>query len=237
MSDPTSMACTVHLANLQALCFSSLASTAPLCVSNFWRQSTFPANRESHSFNALMFMNWTSFSELPWTTASCSQRATSLTPSPRSHSRYRYPTEATGEGPDPFSSSSSGSTKGLSSGNLYFSPSTVEINQGNWKFQQRLKHFRAKIKLCINFRFGMVNQKMFGDNWQIFTKLIRKVLSSFWEKGKWLEHLKGWFTFENLLGEIMVDESGFESKVSGRVQAADFVLWRFGRGLTHGQQI
>ena len=42
MSEPTKRACTVHFASLQALCFSSLARTAPGCTSSFCLQSTPP---------------------------------------------------------------------------------------------------------------------------------------------------------------------------------------------------
>ena len=42
MSEPTNRACTVHFASLQALCFSSLARTAPGCTSSFCLQSTPP---------------------------------------------------------------------------------------------------------------------------------------------------------------------------------------------------
>lgn len=74
---PANKAWTVHLANLQALFLNSLAKTAPLWMSSFWRHSTPLASLESHSFNALMVRNWSS----PlgdWTTASCSQRETKV---------------------------------------------------------------------------------------------------------------------------------------------------------------
>merc|ERR1719370_1446496 len=87
LSAPARMLCTVHLANLQALFFNSLASTAPLWVSSFCLQSTPPLCLESHSFRAFKFTNCVSLFD-PTCTASSSHLQISTKSFPKFHLRY-----------------------------------------------------------------------------------------------------------------------------------------------------
>ena len=115
-SAPASTAIAVHLASLFALFLSSLATTAPRCVSILSLQSI-PVTLESNSFKAFTSV----VSALPLSmpldslTAFNSHRHTSLVVSSTFHLRYLYAIESLSSSPK----------KGTGSPNLYASFSTV----------------------------------------------------------------------------------------------------------------